>query len=427
MNLKDVQDYFKLLSDTLLEKNLINKPSNIFNIDETGLQLNNRPEYVVDEKGSKNVTAVTSGEKGETISVIVCCNAEGMFIPPTCIFKGKNKKNEYEDGMPAGSVVVMSEKSAYVNTTIFFDWIKAQFVPRKPDGPVVLILDGHSSHVSSVELLEYAEQNNITLLCLQSHTTQFLQPLDRALFKAFKLYYYAACYTFIRVNPTRSINRLQFGKLMCEAWSKAATVDNAVSAFRSTGIFPLNPDIIPEYAYLGETPTSHLEKNNNEIASTINGNENNDPVPTTSNSNEEDIMETPALSKIQNESREKKESDNIEDNDKVKQKTGSRKSQRKKENENIPGIQEYQYNQPGSVTETDNSSNRLPTTQELQDKDNNKKKKKNKKPVSTEEQRRKWREKEAPNVKKLKKIPNDTKNTSKKSGNKTKSAEMKEN
>lgn len=291
MNRKDVQDYFKLLSDTLWEKKLINKPSNIFNMDETGLQLNNRPEYVVAEKGSKNVAAITSGEKGETISVIVCCNAEGMFIPPTCIFKGKYKKNEYEDEMPPGSVVIMSEKSAYVNTKIFFDWIKNQFVPRKPDGPVIIILDGHSSHVSSIELLEYAEQNNVTLLCLPSHTTQFLQPLDRAFFKAFKSYYYAACNNFIRANPTRSIKRLQFGKLISEAWSKSTTVDNAVSAFRSTGIFPLNPDIIPEYAYLSEIPDNKSGTSKNEesqpMPSAENGNENNGAAPTTSNTNED--------------------------------------------------------------------------------------------------------------------------------------------
>lgn len=250
MNRTDVGNYFELLQQVLEQNNLIDKPGSLFNMDETGLQLNNRPEYVVAEKGSKNVAAITSGEKGETISVIACCNAEGLFIPPMCIFKGKNKKNEYEDGMPPGSIVCMSEKSAYINTSIFFNWLQNQFLPRKPQGPVVLILDGHSSHVSSVDVLELAEQNQIILICLPSHSTQFLQPLDRSFFKAFKSYYYAACNTFVRANPTRSINRLQFGKLLAEAWSKSATVENAVSSFRATGIYPFRPDAIPDYAFL---------------------------------------------------------------------------------------------------------------------------------------------------------------------------------
>jgi hypothetical protein len=30
----------------------------------------------------KDVHALTSGEKGETVSVIACSNAEGNFLPP---------------------------------------------------------------------------------------------------------------------------------------------------------------------------------------------------------------------------------------------------------------------------------------------------------------------------------------------------------
>lgn len=263
MNKKDVADYFELLGNILEEHNLFDKPGNVFNMDESGLQLNNRPEHVIAAKGSKNVAAVTSGEKGETITIICCCNGEGTFIPPACIFKGKNKKKEYEDGMPPGSVVYMSEKSAYINTTIFLDWLQTQFVPRKPQGPVVLILDGHTSHCSSIEVIEYAEANGIVLLCLPSHTTQFLQPLDRGFFKALKTYYYAACNNFIRTNPTRAINRLQFGKLLAEAWTKSATVNNATSSFRATGIIPFNKEAIPEYAFLSENEIQSLDNNAN--------------------------------------------------------------------------------------------------------------------------------------------------------------------
>ncbi|CAB3256885.1 unnamed protein product [Arctia plantaginis] len=90
-------------------------PANcIFNMDETGLQLNSRPGHVLAQKGSKVVHTVTSTEKGETITVIACCNAEGTFLPPACIMKGKNKKAEFEDGLPPGSKLFMSQKSAYI-------------------------------------------------------------------------------------------------------------------------------------------------------------------------------------------------------------------------------------------------------------------------------------------------------------------------
>ncbi|XP_031358597.1 tigger transposable element-derived protein 6-like, partial [Photinus pyralis] len=113
MNQEEVSKYFALLESILKEHALFDKPSAVFNADESGLQLNNKPGKVIVEKGSKAVSTITSGEKGETVTVLACCNAEGTFIPPFCIMKGKNLKKEWADGMPPGSSVRMSEKSAY--------------------------------------------------------------------------------------------------------------------------------------------------------------------------------------------------------------------------------------------------------------------------------------------------------------------------
>lgn len=250
MNQETVKKYFDLLQDILVKNDLLGKPGNIYNVDESGLQLNNKPGYVVAAKGSKSVPNITSGERGETISVIACCNGEGVFLPPACIFKGKNEKPEYKDGMPNGSVVFMSQKSAYVNSHIFFLWLKNHFYPRKAQGTVLLLLDGHSSHCQSVETLEFAEDNDIILLCLPSHTTHWLQPLDRSFFKPLKSYFYSACNNFLKLNPNRKLNRLVFGSLLNEAWGKAATQATGSSGFRAAGIIPFNPHIVPDYAFL---------------------------------------------------------------------------------------------------------------------------------------------------------------------------------
>lgn len=116
---EEVGNYFDLLDSVLTQNNLVNKPSCIFNVDESGLQLNCRAEEVIAEKGSKVVASVSSSERGETVTVIACCNAEGNFIPPVAIMKGVNKKQEWEDGMPPGAKIFMSQKSAYVNAELF--------------------------------------------------------------------------------------------------------------------------------------------------------------------------------------------------------------------------------------------------------------------------------------------------------------------
>ncbi|CAH1987731.1 unnamed protein product [Acanthoscelides obtectus] len=262
MRRKEVADYFKLLERVLAENQLFEKHSHIFNVDETGMQLNNKPGFVVAAKGSKNVASITAAEKGETITVISCFSAEGVYIPPTCIMKGKNKKAEYEDGLPPGSKVYMNEKSAYINSALFYLWLKEQFLPRKPVGTVILLLDGHGSHCNNIEMLEFASSNNIILVCLPSHTTQFLQPLDRGFFKSLKMNYYRACNLYIKNNPTRRLTRLQFGELLASAWVKSATVSNAVAAFKATGIVPFNPEAIPDEAFLSETTDVQDNVNN---------------------------------------------------------------------------------------------------------------------------------------------------------------------
>lgn len=274
MNRSEVNDYFELLRNVFEENCLFNKPCALFNMDETGLQLNNRPGHVIAGKGSKSVPLVTSSEKGETITLVACCNAEGMFLPPVVIMKGKNKKPEFEDGMPPGSVVYMSEKSAYINSVIFSDWLRQHFLPRKPAGKFVLILDGHSSHCNSVQLLEFAKANDIILICLPSHTTHFLQPLDRAVFKSVKSYFYSAAQKWLKNHPTRKITRLQFGQLLNECWGKSATPENAVSAFKATGIYPFNPDAIPQYAFINVNTVEERHLNVQPVEENVNDAEN---------------------------------------------------------------------------------------------------------------------------------------------------------
>ncbi|KAK9688573.1 DDE superfamily endonuclease [Popillia japonica] len=208
LNKENVLGYFSLLQNILAELHLLDKPGNMF---------------------------------------------KGMFLPPACVLKGKNEKAEYKDGIPPGSIIFMSQKSAYVTTEIFLLWLRNHFAPRKPEGTGVLILDGHSSHCSSVDTLEFVVETNIVLLCLPSHTTNYLQPHDRALFKTLKSYYYDPCNCYIRMNPNRKISTLVFGRLLTKAWVQAATTENAISGFRSTGIALFNPDAIPEYSCLTST------------------------------------------------------------------------------------------------------------------------------------------------------------------------------
>jgi hypothetical protein len=130
----------------------------------------------------KDVHLLTSPEKGETITVTACCNTEGRYLPLKRILKSVNKKRDFEDGVPLGSAVTVSMKSAFVTSEVFMIWLKHRFHPRKPRGYVLTILDVHSSHDSDIGTAELANGNDIVLLCLPSHSSPFLQQVYRSFF-----------------------------------------------------------------------------------------------------------------------------------------------------------------------------------------------------------------------------------------------------
>lgn len=110
---------------------------------------------------------------------------------------------------------------------------------------MILLLDGHTSHMS-VSALELASANNIILICFPSHTSQYLQPLDRSFFGLLKHYFKEACQSWMAkhfkpniLQPRPGQARVQFGELLCKTWDQAATLENATSGFRATGIVPL--------------------------------------------------------------------------------------------------------------------------------------------------------------------------------------------
>jgi len=85
-----VNKYFAVLKAVLDKSNLHVKPSTIWNMDESGLQLDHRPPKVIAAKGNKYLHSRTSGNR-EMIMAIGAVNAAGGAVSPgDC--EGKNKE-----------------------------------------------------------------------------------------------------------------------------------------------------------------------------------------------------------------------------------------------------------------------------------------------------------------------------------------------
>lgn len=94
MNKIEMHEYFEILKGVLQKNGLMEKLGSIYNMNETGAQLDNEPDKFVAAKGSKSVHVVSSAEGGETVTVVACINAEGTFLLPYCIMKENNFKEE---------------------------------------------------------------------------------------------------------------------------------------------------------------------------------------------------------------------------------------------------------------------------------------------------------------------------------------------
>ena len=83
---------------------------------------------------------------------------------------------------------VSNSTNGYMTELLGEAWIKkfdAATASVASDGPCLLHIDGHCSHVN-IPLLEYAVAANIIVFGYPPHTTHLLQGLDVVLFSPFK-------------------------------------------------------------------------------------------------------------------------------------------------------------------------------------------------------------------------------------------------
>jgi len=116
-------------------------------------------------------------------------------------------------------------------------------VSSRNDDPVLLLLDGHKSHIAAVDVKEWAQERNIILHILPVHTSHILQPLDVGCYGLLQRIYDNECHKTMRHNHS-IITRYNVCELGCKAYQKALSPENLQSAFRKTGIYPLTIIVI---------------------------------------------------------------------------------------------------------------------------------------------------------------------------------------
>ncbi|KAL3283332.1 hypothetical protein HHI36_006480 [Cryptolaemus montrouzieri] len=124
------------------DNELIDKPGKNFNIEETSIQVNNKPGEVLATKDAKEVYTLIRSEKGKNVSVIARCSEEGYFMPPLLSLK-----------------IIMFAVLVYsllvVTLVTFFLWWRKRpsvRVGNFPSPPSVFLL-GHGPYINSTKKL----------------------------------------------------------------------------------------------------------------------------------------------------------------------------------------------------------------------------------------------------------------------------------
>jgi hypothetical protein len=127
--------------------------------------------------------------------LLACVCASGEALPPTLIYQSTSVlQSGWVDAVEAGKHKIFFSNSASgrTNNVLGLAWLEQvfeRFTKQKARcGYRLLILDGHSSHLTS-DFINFCNSNQILLAIFPPHATHSLQPLDVKLFASLSKYY----------------------------------------------------------------------------------------------------------------------------------------------------------------------------------------------------------------------------------------------
>ena len=100
---------------------------------------------------------------------------------------------------------------------VFEAWFKGVFLKYVADilKPVVVFFDGHGSHIT-FDTAHKAKEATVHIVCLPSHTSSALQPLDVGVYGPAKKVWYQILQKFYRESRQQTVSKPAFPTLLKE-------------------------------------------------------------------------------------------------------------------------------------------------------------------------------------------------------------------
>jgi hypothetical protein len=204
---------------------------------------------------SKEVREALQDGNREWITLLVCICGNGSSLPPGLLFASTNSsiQSSWVEGIQAGKheAFVSSSPNGWSNNDTGLAWLEQVFnrytkekARKDPRAWRLLILDGHGSHIT-MDFINYCDQNRILLMVFPPHSTRTLQPLDVVMFKPLSTAYSNELVQHLHnAQGLIPITKGDFFPLFWEAWTTSFSEELILKAFKATGIWPTNGQVI---------------------------------------------------------------------------------------------------------------------------------------------------------------------------------------
>ncbi|XP_033753176.1 uncharacterized protein LOC117336676 [Pecten maximus] len=225
-------------------KSLLNNPRRIFNADESGFPLCVKSGKVMAAKGSKHVYHVVSNSKTQ-ITVMACFNSLGDYLPPLIVFPGQRLRNVGIADFP--DAIFGQTDSGWMDSDLFVAFLEhfVKFVKEKGiEFPVILFVDGHSTHMT-LTASEFCAANDVILYCLLPNATHILQACDIGLFSPMKSAWTAGVKTWQMNHIGEVLIKKDFPKIFKPVWDKLgpSKLSNPCTELASAATQPTDSDV----------------------------------------------------------------------------------------------------------------------------------------------------------------------------------------
>jgi hypothetical protein len=217
----------------------------IYNFDETGFAIGiTSTSKVITSRDWEGKRKLLQPGDREWVTAIECVHLDGV-LPPTIIFKAKLLMSAWCRTVPSDWRFEVSA-NGWTTDEIGISWLENSFIPyvkkRQHGAWSALVMDGHGSHITP-QFDALCMENNIVPICMPSHSSHLLQPLDVGCFGVLKHFYGQAVQDLARVGSTH-IGKLDFLHLYPAARAATYTTSTIASSFMASGIIPYSPETV---------------------------------------------------------------------------------------------------------------------------------------------------------------------------------------